>query len=173
LSVTTYYAVLAVPFTIIFSLLLAVLLNQKIKGQVIFRTLYYTPTIISGVSVAFLWSWLLNSKDMDEAVKSDGGGYFTMFFRIILPLSIPAVATSAILEFMYRWNDLIGPLIYLSSDNKYPLSLGLANFTEAYGATPWNLLMAASIVAVLPPLLLFFFSQKYFIQGIVISASKG
>jgi multiple sugar transport system permease protein len=60
LSVTSYYAVLAVPFTIIFSLLLAVLLNQKIKGQVIFRTLYYTPTIISGVSVAFLWSWLLN-----------------------------------------------------------------------------------------------------------------
>jgi multiple sugar transport system permease protein len=60
LSVTAYYAVLAVPFTIISSLLLAVLLNQKVRGQTIFRTLYYTPSIISGVAVAFLWSWLLN-----------------------------------------------------------------------------------------------------------------
>jgi multiple sugar transport system permease protein len=139
----------------------------------------YLPLIVPSFTASAFLIFLLRqfylgiSKDMDEAVKIDGGGYFTMFFRIILPLSIPAVATSAILEFMYRWNDLIGPLIYLSSDNKYPLSLGLANFTAAYGATPWNLLMAASIVAVLPPLLLFFFSQKYFIQGIVISASKG
>jgi multiple sugar transport system permease protein len=62
LGVTTYYAALAVPFTIISSLLLAVLLNQKVKGQAIFRTLYYTPSIVSGVSVAFLWSWLLNKE---------------------------------------------------------------------------------------------------------------
>jgi multiple sugar transport system permease protein len=60
LSVTVYYVVLAVPFTMISSLLLAVLLNQKVKGQAIFRTLYYTPSIISGVAVSFLWSWLLN-----------------------------------------------------------------------------------------------------------------
>ncbi|TJY42284.1 carbohydrate ABC transporter permease [Cohnella pontilimi] len=113
------------------------------------------------------------SKDLDEAVKIDGGGYATTFFRIILPLSIPALATAAILEFMYRWNDLIGPLIYLSTGDKYPLSLGLSNFTAAYAATPWNLLMAASMVAVIPPLLLFFFAQKYFIQGIVITGSKG
>jgi multiple sugar transport system permease protein len=113
------------------------------------------------------------SKDLDEAVKIDGGGYATMFFRIILPLSVPALATAAILEFMYRWNDLIGPLIYLSSGEKYPLSLGLSNFTAAYSATPWNLLMAASMVAVIPPLLLFFFAQKYFIRGIVITGSKG
>jgi multiple sugar transport system permease protein len=139
----------------------------------------YLPLIVPSFTASAFLIFLLRqfylgiSKDMDEAVKIDGGGYFTLFSRIILPLSIPAVATSAILEFMYRWNDLIGPLIYLSSDKKYPLSLGLSNFTAAYGATPWNLLMAASIVAVLPPLLLFFFSQKYFIQGIVISASKG
>ncbi|MCY9670514.1 carbohydrate ABC transporter permease [Paenibacillus alginolyticus] len=113
------------------------------------------------------------SKDLDEAVKIDGGGYFTIYLKIILPLSIPSLATAAILEFMYRWNDLIGPLIYLSNGDKYPLSLGLSNFTAAYSATPWNLLMAASIVAVLPPLLLFFFAQKYFIQGIVIAGSKG
>lgn len=112
-------------------------------------------------------------RDLDEAVKIDGGGYLTMYFRIILPLSIPAMATAGIMEFMFRWNDLIGPLIYLSTPSKYPLALGLANFTAAYSATPWNILMAASIIAVLPPLLLFFFAQKYFIRGIVISGTKG
>lgn len=112
-------------------------------------------------------------KELDEAVMIDGGGYFTIFFRIILPLSTPAMATAAIMEFMFRWNDLIGPLIYLNTQDLYPLSLGLANFTAAYAATPWQLLMAASVMAVVPPLVLFFFAQKYFIQGIVISGAKG
>lgn len=112
-------------------------------------------------------------KELDEAVMIDGGGYFTIFFKIILPLSTPAMATAAIMEFMFRWNDLIGPLIYLNTQELYPLSLGLANFTAAYAATPWQLLMAASVMAVVPPLVLFFFAQKYFIQGIVISGAKG
>lgn len=139
----------------------------------------YLPLVVPAFTGSAFLIFLLRqfylgiSKDMDESVKIDGGSYFTMYFRIILPLSIPALATAGILEFVYRWNDLIGPLIYLSTGDKYPLSLGLANFTAAYGATPWNLLMAASIVAVIPPLLLFFFAQKYFIQGIVISGSKG
>jgi multiple sugar transport system permease protein len=139
----------------------------------------YLPLVIPAFGGSAFIIFLLRqfymgfSKELDEAVKIDGGGYFTMYLRIILPLSIPSLATAAILEFMYRWNDLIGPLIYLSSGDKYPLSLGLSNFTAAYAATPWNLLMAASVIAVLPPLLLFFFAQKYFIQGIVISGSKG
>lgn len=139
----------------------------------------YLPLVVPAFTGSAFLIFLLRqfylgiSKDMDESVKIDGGSYFTMYFRIILPLSIPSLATAGILEFMYRWNDLFGPLIYLSTGDKYPLSLGLANFTATYGATPWNLLMAASIVAVIPPLLLFFFAQKYFIQGIVISGSKG
>ncbi|WP_274361857.1 carbohydrate ABC transporter permease [Paenibacillus thermotolerans] len=139
----------------------------------------YLPLIIPSFAGSAFLIFLLRqfylgiSKELDEAVKIDGGGYFTIYFRVILPLSVPAVATAVIMEFMYRWNDLIGPLIYLSTGELYPLSLGLANFTAAYSATPWNLLMAASCVAVLPPLLLFFFAQKYFIQGIVITGSKG
>ncbi|MCL6633766.1 MAG: carbohydrate ABC transporter permease [Alicyclobacillus herbarius] len=111
-------------------------------------------------------------RDLDEAVKVDGGGYFTIFFRIILPLSIPSMATVGILEFMYRWNDLMGPLIYLNTTNKFPIALGLANFSSAFGSTPWNLLMAASVVSIVPLLILFFLAQKYFIKGIVINASK-
>ncbi|WP_240463733.1 carbohydrate ABC transporter permease [Paenibacillus apiarius] len=83
LSVTTYYVVLAVPFTIMLSLLLAVLLNQKIKGLLVFRTLFYAPSIVSGVSIAFLWSWLLNpdfgfvNNILHECFGVEGLGWFT------------------------------------------------------------------------------------------------
>ncbi|MBN3526154.1 carbohydrate ABC transporter permease [Paenibacillus apiarius] len=139
----------------------------------------YLPLVIPSFAASAFLIFLLRqfymgiSHELDEAVKIDGGGYFTMYFRVILPLSLPAMATGAILEFMYRWNDLMGPLIYLNSSEHYPLSLGLANFTASYGSTPWQLLMAASVIAVTPPLLLFFFAQKHFIRGIVISGSKG
>lgn len=139
----------------------------------------YLPLIVPTIGGSAFTIFLLRQfymgipRELDEAVKIDGGGYFTLFFRILLPLSVPGMATAAIMEFMYRWNDLIGPLIYLSTPSKYPLSLGLANFTAAFAQTPWNLLMAASFVAVLPPLILFFFAQKYFIRGIVISGTKG
>ncbi|MBM7703551.1 multiple sugar transport system permease protein [Bacillus iocasae] len=139
----------------------------------------YSPLIIPSVGGSAFLIFLLRQfymgipRSLDEAVRMDGGGYFTIYFKIILPLSVPALATAGVMEFMYRWNDLMGPLIYINSPEKYPLSLGLANLTAAYGATPWNLLMAASVVAITPPLLLFFFAQKYFIQGIVVSGSKG
>ncbi|WP_413378162.1 carbohydrate ABC transporter permease [Alkalihalobacillus sp. 1P02AB] len=138
----------------------------------------YLPLVVPSFAGSAFLIFLLRQfymgipRELDEALKIDGGGYFTLYFKIILPLSVPAMATAAILEFMYRWNDLMGPLIYINSQSKYPLSLGLANFTAAFGQTPWHLLMAASLVAVIPPLLLFFFCQKYFIRGIVISASK-
>ncbi len=83
LGVTAYYAILAVPFQIFFGLLLAVLLNQKVKGQAFFRTMYYAPTVISGVSIAFLWSWLLNpdfgavNVFLSEYLHVQGPGWFT------------------------------------------------------------------------------------------------
>lgn len=139
----------------------------------------YLPLVIPAFTASAFTIFLLRqfymgiSRELDEAVKIDGGSRFVMYSRILLPLSAPALATAAVLEMMSRWNDLIGPLIYLNNSNKFPLSLGLANFTAAFGATPWNLLMAASLVAVLPLLILFFLAQKYFIQGIVTSGSKG
>lgn len=139
----------------------------------------YLPLIVPSFGGSAFLIFLLRqfylgiSQNLDDAVKIDGGGYLTIFFRILLPLSIPAMATAAIMEFMFRWNDLMGPLIYLHTSDLYPLSLGLANFTAAYAQTPWHTLMAASIIAVLPPLILFFFAQKYFIRGIVITGTKG
>lgn len=111
--------------------------------------------------------------ELDDAAKIDGCSYFGIYTKIILPLTKPALATVAIFTFMWTWNDFMGPLIYLNSREKLTLSLALSRFTGMYGMTAWNLLMAASIVVALPCFVLFFFAQKYFIQGIVITGLKG
>ncbi|HIC89785.1 MAG TPA: carbohydrate ABC transporter permease, partial [Anaerolineae bacterium] len=112
-------------------------------------------------------------QDLVDAARIDGCSFFDVWWRIFLPLSRPALAAVAILSFMYHWNDYLGPLIYINSQDKWPVSLGLAGFTASYGGTPWHWLMAASLVAVLPLIIIFFFAQRYFIQGIVITGVKG
>jgi len=112
-------------------------------------------------------------RELDEAAKIDGCGYFGIFRQIILPLSKPALAAVAVFSFVFHWNDLLGPLVYLNSSSRYTVSLALQIFTGSYGFAQWNLLMAAALVSSLPCLLLFFVAQRYFIQGIVVSGVKG
>jgi multiple sugar transport system permease protein len=111
-------------------------------------------------------------RDLDEAAIIDGSGYFRIYWQIILPLSKPAIAAIVIFQFVGTWNDFFGPLVYLNDESKYTLSIGLAAFRGVY-ATEWALLMAASIVVVMPCLLIYFFAQKYFIQGVVFSGIRG
>lgn len=111
--------------------------------------------------------------ELDDAAKIDGCGYLGIYGRVLMPLTKPALATVAIFGFMWNWNDFMGPLIYLNSRDKLTVSLALSRFTGMYGMTAWNLLMAASLVVALPCLVLFFFTQRYFIQGIVITGLKG
>lgn len=112
-------------------------------------------------------------QEMDDAAVIDGCSVYSVFWRITLPLSKPALGVVAIQHFMASWHDFLLPLIYLNSSSRYTVAIALAEFRIAYGGTPWNLLMAASTVALLPPILIFFFTQRYFIQGIVISGVKG
>jgi multiple sugar transport system permease protein len=112
-------------------------------------------------------------RELDEAATIDGCGYFRIFWNIILPLSKPALAAVAVFSFVYHWNDLLGPLVYLNTTNTYTVSLALQQFTGAYGLAQWNLLMAAALISALPCLILFFVAQRYFIQGIVVSGVKG
>lgn len=112
-------------------------------------------------------------KELDEAALIDGCSYFGIWWRVMLPAAKPALLTVALFTFTANWNDLLGPLIYLNSYEKLTLALALANFRAMYGATPWHLLMAASIVVVAPCLLVYGFCQRYFMQGIVITGSKG
>jgi ABC-type glycerol-3-phosphate transport system permease component len=111
--------------------------------------------------------------ELDDAAKIDGCGYFGIFARIILPLSKPALATVAIFSFFETWNAFQGPLIYLNTMEKYTLSVGLTFFHDQYTGTPWNQMMAASLLTMLPCLVVFFFGQRTFIQGAVLTGIKG
>jgi multiple sugar transport system permease protein len=111
-------------------------------------------------------------KEMDEAAVMDGATPPLIWWRIILPLSGPALAAVAIFAFIAHWNDFIGPLIYLQRAAKWPLSLGLIAFRQR-DLTKWEYIMAYSLVVMMPCLLVFFFSQRYFIQGITLSGLKG
>ena len=95
-----------------------------------------------------------------------------MLFKIVLPLSGPALATLAVITFMWTWNDFLWPLITIYSPNKMTLQLGLTTFEGAH-QTNTNLLMAANVMSMMPVLLLFFLAQRYFIRGIATSGLKG
>jgi multiple sugar transport system permease protein len=90
----------------------------------------------------------------------------------MLPLAGPALAVVAIFTFINSWNDFLGPLIYLSTQDKYTIALGLSTFKGLYN-TQWQFLMAASTVMIVPIIVLFFLTQRYFVQGIVTTGTKG
>ncbi len=110
--------------------------------------------------------------ELSQAAKVDGASEFTIFFRIILPLSKPAITTVVIFVFLRCWNDFVGPLIFLNDNNLYTLSIGVQQIMSINDPR-WTLLMAIGVVMILPVLLLFFVLQKYFIQGIAFSGLKG
>ncbi len=111
--------------------------------------------------------------DLSEAAKIDGCSEFRIFRQIMLPLCRPALAVVALFHFMYAWNDFLGPLIYLTKQSTFTLSLGLQFYQSQNGGTQWHYLMAASTLIVLPVIILFFFTQKTFIQGIAMTGLKG
>jgi ABC-type glycerol-3-phosphate transport system permease component len=112
--------------------------------------------------------------DLDAAARMDGASSLRIYWHIILPLSKPALATVAIFAFVYHWNDLLEPLIFLSSQKNWTLALYLSSFQGYIDQQPlWNLMMAASTVLVMPVLLLFFFTQRLFIGGITVTGIKG
>lgn len=111
-------------------------------------------------------------KELTESAIIDGANHWQIFLKIMLPLSKPAVVTVALFTFMGAWNDYFGPLIFLSNPEHWTLALGLRAFQTQYGGQ-YNLMMAASILIMLPTLLLFFFAQKTFIEGIKFTGIKG
>jgi multiple sugar transport system permease protein len=112
-------------------------------------------------------------EEMSEAARIDGCTEFGIFWRIMLPLSKPALAVVALFTFMAAWNDFLGPLVYLQRPEQYTLAQGLQVFQSQHGGTPWQLLMAASVLVILPILVLFFLFQRTLIQGIATTGMKG
>lgn len=111
-------------------------------------------------------------KELTESARIDGAGEFTIFLKLMMPISKPVLATVAIMSFMNSWKDFLGPLVFLGSDRLYTLSLA-ASMLRSNLNPNWELLLALGVVMVLPVLILFFVLQKYFIQGITMSGIKG
>jgi multiple sugar transport system permease protein len=173
---------------LVFTLVLATLLLPGIvtlvPTYILFSKMHWVNTFLPLTVPSFLGGGAFNifllrqffrtiPRDMDEAAIIDGASYLKIWWQVILPMSLPALGIIAIFHFIFEWNDFFDPLIYLSNNNLWTVALGLAGFQAAYGATPYNLLMAASLVAVLPCIVLFFLAQRYFVQGIVVSGVKG
>lgn len=111
-------------------------------------------------------------RELDEAAYVDGASFFTVYWRIIMPLSKSTIMVVGIFAFLNSWNDFMGPLIYLNEESKYTLSLGLQLFQGTYGAQ-WHLLMAASILVLIPAVVVFFLGQRHILDGIATTGIKG
>ena len=112
-------------------------------------------------------------RELDEAAEIDGCGAFGIYWRIILPLSLPALATAAIFTFIFTWDDFFGPLVYLNDMNSYTVQLGLRSFVDSTGKSDWGALFAMSTVTLLPVFAFFVFFQRLLIQGIATTGLKG
>ena len=137
----------------------------------------YKALILPGIFTAYgtfmLRQFFLTlPKDLEDAAKIDGCGYFGIFWKILLPLSKPALATLTTFTFMGTWMNFMWPLVVINSHEKFTLPVGLAYFQSLHH-TDWTLLMAGSLMMILPILLLFVFNQRYFVEGIKLSGIKG
>ena len=131
------------------------------------------PAFFSAFGVFLLRQFFMSlPRELEEAAEIDGCNPFMTYWRIMLPLVVPAMLTLGVFTLMNTWNDYMGPLIYLSSPEKYTMTLGIAYFKGVY-TTQWNLVMAGSVVSVVPILIAYLCAQKYFIEGIAFSGVKG
>jgi multiple sugar transport system permease protein len=132
------------------------------------------PSFFGAVYETFFFRQFFRTlpNDLLDAAKIDGASFLTIYWRIALPLSKPVFATMGILAFMGRWNDYLGPLIYLQDPMKQTVPVMISTFQSQY-ITAYGLLMAGSVLSILPIIVLFFFLQRYFVEGIVFTGLKG
>jgi len=136
---------------------------------------YILINLVTATNLFFMRQYFLTiPKDFEEAAKLDGAGYFKTFWRVMLPLALPAIAALAILQFQGTWNDFFWPLIIFGqgSPHLYTVQLGLAELNFSY-STLWPEIMAGSVIAILPILAIFLVFQRYFVAGAVAAGVKG
>lgn len=148
----------------------------------LFRKLHWTgtffplfvPSFFGGAFGIFLLRqfFLTIPKELSDAARMDGCTEIGILARVIMPLSKPALATIALFTFMGTWTDYLGPLIYLHDERQYTLALGLQSFLGRNGAD-WSALMAAATAVTIPPVIVFLFAQKTFIEGVTVTGLTG
>ena len=138
-----------------------------------FRPLWVPSFFGSAFNIFLLRQFLRTIPlELSEAAKLDGASEWRTFVDVIIPLARPALVVIAVFTFLWAWNDFMGPLLYLTDQQTFTLSMGLQFFQSQHTGTPWNLLMAASLIVVIPVIIVFFFAQKVFIQGIATTGMK-
>ena len=149
---------------------------------IMFRLLGWTntfaPLIVPGFFAVPFYTFLLRQyfmgipTELEDAARIDGASTLRIYAQIVLPLAKPALATVAVFAFVHHWNDLINPLIYLTDQSKHTVAIGLTAFRSGY-RVHMNDMMAASTMALLPVLILYYTTQRFFIRGIILSGGKG
>ena len=138
----------------------------------------YKPILVPALFGSPFYIFLLRQffltipTELDDAAKIDGCSYIGIWWRILVPLTMPALATVTVFSVIYGWNDFLWPLIILNDEAKFNLSLALATFRGVYHVQ-WGLLMAASVVVLLPCVALYFFAQRYIIEGVTLPGLNG
>src|SRR5580765_113372 len=172
-----------VLFVLMLSTLMLPYIVTLIPLFVLFRSLGWINTLLPLTVPAFfgghpLYIFLLRQtylglpRDLDEAARIDGAGFFRTWWSVLLPLTKPALATVVILSLVFHWNDFVAPLVYLNSQDNFTLALGVRLFRDQY-RTFFNLTMAFSTMMSLPIILVFFLFQKHFVRGITMSGLAG
>jgi multiple sugar transport system permease protein len=137
----------------------------------------YAALIIPGVSSAFTvfllrQAFIAIPKELDEAAKIDGAGYFRIYWRVLLPLAKPSLATAAAFTFFGVWTDFFWPMLSTNSTEMRTLEVGLSIFKNSYGGTNWPLQMTAAVIVMMPLLIVFLFCQRYFVKGVMLGSIK-
>ncbi|MBS6736084.1 MAG: carbohydrate ABC transporter permease [Clostridiales bacterium] len=146
------------------------------KAMGIFNTLWalILPRLFTPLGTFLMRQYFLDvPNEIIEAGKMEGLGEFGIFARLVLPIAKPAVSTVVILNFVWRWNDYEAPLIFLTDNKLYTLTVGLTNFIDEAGFSQDNLIMAAATVALIPIVVVFICGQRYFIEGLTSGSVKG
>ncbi|MDQ8182772.1 carbohydrate ABC transporter permease [Pelagicoccus sp. SDUM812005] len=165
-------ATMMIPFPVIMVPTYALFRELEWIGT--FKTLYVPFFLGNAFNIFLLRQFFLGiPKTITEAARIDGCSELRIFWQIILPLSKSALLVIALFTFMHSWNDFFAPFIFINDQENYTLALGLQAFQSRQGGTEWHYLMAASTLIILPLIVLFFFTQKTFIQGITATGSKG
>ena len=133
------------------------------------------PNLLGDAFTIFLLRQFLLTipEEYPDAARVDGCGEWQVMMRVILPMAKPAIAATGMFMFLFCWNDYYGPLLYTSENNAHwTLSFGLAQFRTLH-QVQWNLVMAATLIVMIPVIVLFFFAQKAFVQGVTLTGVKG
>jgi len=139
----------------------------------------YLPLIIPSFGGNAFFIFLIRQymrsipKELDEAARVDGLSYFQIYWRILLPLCVPVLTVCAVFTFIWNWNNLLGPLLYLSNNSQFTIAIGLANMFQNTANAKINLLMAANLLSMIPPAIVFLVIQKRLIGGIATLGLKG